>query len=239
MENNIAFALITLNEGKDFMKRNLEYSAIDYQFFGCNGSKMIAADYFKTMFSDHHVLLSPSELGTRNSHIAALESFTLSESNFYCIFEDDVTIDIEKFNQLVDSKSYKDYDFLHLGGLNGLKIEEAFSSRKYSRTPFKLNRLELNSLWRACGYIVSKEGAKKILRSQNNDILVADNWRALFKNAKLNFGYYDCVNHPLNLDGSLLEKDRKKLSGMRSKKIFLNICIIINKLLVLILGRFK
>ena len=97
MRNDVSFVLISLEGGKRFFKNNISLSNINFQIFGINGKDLRAEKYFKTMFSNDHKLLSPSEIGNRNSHIIAIESFLASSSNFCCILEDDVTVNSNIF----------------------------------------------------------------------------------------------------------------------------------------------
>ncbi len=239
MRNDVSFVLISLEGGKRFFKNNISLSNINFQIFGINGKDLRAEKYFKTMFSNDHKLLSPSEIGNRNSHIIAIESFLASSSNFCCILEDDVTVNSNIFFDLIKSLSLNSFDFIHLGGLEGLRINTVFKRYEKNKSVCAISKFELNTLWRACGYIINKKAAQEIIDAQEKDVLVSDNWSTLFKNKKLNYGFCKCVNHPELLENSLLQDERIALRKIRGSNHLRNLRRICSTLLVIIFSWLK
>ena len=234
MRDDVTFVLISLEDGERFLKNNINLSNINFQIFGINGKDLKAGEYFKTMFSNEHVLLSPSEIGNRLSHINALKSFLSSSSNFCCVFEDDVTVNLNTLSNLIESPNLKSFDYIHLGGLEGLRIEKVFKSKKNTNSQNAISKIELNSLWRACGYMINKKAAQEIINAQEKEVLVSDNWPVFFRNKELNYGFCKCVEHPEILENSLIEREREALDEFRKKNYVKNFGRIFNTLLAII-----
>lgn len=212
---NLFRALISLDRGRRFLLANPEMAPWDFKIFGERGADLPAGQYFAEMFSSEHVVLSPSEVGARISHMRALSSFLQSDREHCLVLEDDVYVDCHRLRKLTNDLN-ADFDFYHLGGLDGLRVSSIFGKLNGLDHPTKLSKTQVAVLWRACGYLVNRRAAESILLAQATSVLVADNWARLICSGNITAAYYHCVSHPEVLTESSIEGERLSLEKLRS-----------------------
>ena len=152
-------ALISLDRGQRFLRTNPEMAPWDFKIFGERGADLPAGRYFSEMFSSEHVVLSPSEVGARISHMSALTSFLQSDREYCLVLEDDVYVHCQRLRKLTNDLN-ADFDFYHLGGVDGLRVSSIFKKLNGLDHPTKLSSTQLAVLWRACGYVVNRRAAE-------------------------------------------------------------------------------
>lgn len=209
------YALISLNGGQKFQELNGEWT---YPIFGVDGRLLNAKQYHHLGIANFKVNLTPPEVGASLSHLAALRSFIQSDNAYIVTFEDDVTIDWQNLNKILASLPTLKPDFVHLGGLNGLKEEKIFADTGSCIQTLSL--MQLRSLWRACGYILSRRAAELIIERQETQLVAADSWFVLLRSSnKLRMFMSKCVEHPIILDHSTIEKGRRRSVVLNFRKI--------------------
>ncbi|SDW44038.1 glycosyltransferase family 25 protein [Marinobacter mobilis] len=158
-----------------------------------------------------HLTLSNTEIGCAQSHIKALEIAQKSKAHSVLILEDDVIggdQDIESISQI--SQNLPHHHFLLCGGQEGLRGSSYLYAPR-EQDYFRLPPITLRFTARACCYAVSPSMAGKILKRQNDNLRRADDWRHLLSGERELY-YSQHLQHPRDLSGSHLEKDRSMLS---------------------------
>lgn len=212
--SNVEIRVISLDGGLSFSRANPLMCKSEISVVGINGNMVSAREYFGKMLSPRQTILSPAEVGTQLSHIRCQEEFLAGDADFCLIFEDDVIVDVDKLNALLASIKVNvgNVDFIHLGGLDGLKEQQIFDKLSQNNIPDYF----LNVLWRACGYLISRDCAKKLVEQQKKHNCVADDWSTLLSGSGLKLQYYKCVTHPVDLTNSAIESERHVLHSLRA-----------------------
>ncbi len=104
------------------------------------------------------VMSSDPEIGISLSHMGVLKDIIKKKTPYTLILEDDFTIDEEFQNKLKESwdELPKDFDLFYL---SYLECSDGFKFDFYKNNLLKIH----NGLWWLSGYILSYEGAKKLI----------------------------------------------------------------------------
>lgn len=144
------------------------------------------------------------------SHLLALEDFLQSGDDRCIIIEDDIIGSDGHFDEALEiAANLNDDSLLVLGGQQGLRNSSYLCGNKTKTdNMWQVTNLSKKFLLRTCCYSVDKKTAKKILKSQKQNLKRADNWLALLgKETKMY--YADIFMHPKDLSSSNLERDRR------------------------------
>lgn len=209
-DNNVEFEFIDAVNGKD-LPRDLMLKINNYSW---------TKDKYKRA-------LGESEVGCSLSHHKIYERIK-NNNDWYIVLEDDVSFG-RNINLLINTdlkNSNLDPSSLYLlGGQNGLDsfkhvILSNFGKEKITGNLFFYKTLfSERFLFRTCCYLIHSDLAKKILSFNNDKIILADDWYNLSKNKIINSIYYtDIIDHPSDINDSLIDAERKALSKTRSGK---------------------
>ncbi len=166
-------------------------------------------------FKKNKIPMTLSETACALSHLKVLNMVALDETDFALILEDDVIgedADIEKIRDVYLSLP-KD-SILIAGGQEGLRSYKNLYgiSVKGIVGLYKIPKLYYRYLSRACCYVISSDSAKKIIKLQEAGLDRADQWDHLFKECS-NVYFSPILKHPLTLENSHIEKERKTKKG--------------------------
>lgn len=199
-------------------ENNLEFEFIE----AVDGRVMKAKDYYPLLrnpnfFFNRRTVLTPSEVGCRLSHSAAISQFVEADKNdWLMILEDDVQFKtgfvefVEKLNHTTVERPM----VIHLGGQEGIlcknrvykKIDTDFSELNIDQ----INKYTLRWLYRTCGYILNLASAKELSKLHNTHTFVADDWGFILRNTNIKkINYVDYVQHPIDLSDSSIEGERR------------------------------
>ena len=166
-------------------------------------------------FKKNKIPMTLSEIACALSHLKVLSKIVLDKSNFALILEDDVIgedADIERIKDMYLSLP-KD-SVLIAGGLEGLRsLKNLYGTLIDEQNKlYKIPNLYYRYLSRACCYVLSSESASKILQVQEAGLDRADQWDHLLKSCS-NVYFSPILRHPLTLENSHIEKERKLMKG--------------------------
>jgi GR25 family glycosyltransferase involved in LPS biosynthesis len=167
------------------MRTQLENLDINYERFSAINGKELKNLNEKAAGLCTTLLCNPGMIGCALSHTQVLKNFTESEEDFLCVMEDDITINenIKAFLENVENL-YKNINFdmisLVCSGFCG-GPQTHYQIYKLIRPAFPLRT--------AC-YIVSKEGAQKILEMLGDKVEYHIDFLIAMKNAMGKINYY-------------------------------------------------
>lgn len=166
-------------------------------------------------FKKNKIPMTLSETACALSHLKVLNMVALDETDFALILEDDVIgedADIEKIRDVYLSLP-KD-SILIAGGQEGLRSYKNLYGISVKGTVglYKIPKLYYRYLSRTCCYVISSDSAKKIIKLQEAGLDRADQWDHLFKECS-NVYFSPILKHPLTLENSHIEKERKLMKG--------------------------
>lgn len=182
---------------------------------GVRGGEVPATEYFRRAMrtrARYQYDISPGEIGCSLGHKSIFEQICNGDSHFNLVFEDDVILpqrlpDVFRQELLSDLE----VDFIHLGGLQGLRVEDALfvkpvqvAERLYSIDPSSFGYLH-----RTCGYIISRRAARLLLESLEEAVFRIDDYSeiaALLGSEKILFS--PVVRHPVDLTESQIQAER-------------------------------
>lgn len=222
---------LIINLEKDVYKKEkisnlLNDCCISYSFIkAVYGPTMEASEYYlcarndNPSFGNRHIL-TPSEVGCFLSHKKALKQFVQSShKDWLLVLEDDVSSTNEILTSLleVDDSKLVDDGIYILGGQDGLPCEERFVLSPF---PIETTQFKKIILWterwvfRTCCYLINRKTALSILKLLESKSFIIDDWRFIVKNSNVAGVYYSKIfSHPLDLSGSLIEKERQSIKS--------------------------
>lgn len=210
-------ALIALEDHA--VERFLEFNATVQEpllCFGVDGKALSAWSYFVRGVSGRRWPLTPGEVGCSLAHLAALKAFLASPDPFLTVYEFDAFVR-DEFAEL--APLFSPYEgqpvVLHLGGQEGLMKRSRLFGKVVAHSPpvnvWRLARHSTRWLYRTCGYVVNREAAEIIARSYQRRLQRADDWGQLLSGHRCVFLFAPMVSHPLELNRSRLENERRQL----------------------------
>lgn len=170
--------------------------------------------------------LTPGEIGCTLSHLKVYQNIVDNKLDWACILEDDVILD-ERFKTFISdfTDTGLDPESLYvLGGQNGLAEGQIIKSIKNIQTiggqKFTKTIKSDAVIYRTCCYLMSSSLAEKIIKDSQKNFILADDFSHLVKKDIIKKIYLsDFVNHPLDLSGSYLQKERKlALANLNKEK---------------------
>lgn len=199
---------------------NLQYEVVDAVYGKDLPVQDIDALDFSAVVKRKKLLPTRGEIGCTLSHLKAYQLITDRNQQWACILEDDAIIDsrFASFCQYLgeDTFSRLSVNHLHLlGGQNGLYCSRYVSLSHWHRISiggqiFRKSIKSENYLYRTCCYLISGKAAMNLLSLSASEFFIADEWsyflrKGIFKEIYLaNF-----VDHPLDLNSSHIENERK------------------------------
>lgn len=169
-------------------------------------------EYYKIAlksFMSYKRLLSPAEIGCALSHKKAYAEFLKSGDDFGLIFEDDVIGDDFGIKKASDYAKLIPKDaILILGGQDGLDGRFSAFGKRIKDELFLVSKHSFGSIYRAACYIVTKQSASALLKTQENAPCTADLWSYLLSKDNLKMYFADIFAHPTDLSTSNLEGER-------------------------------
>lgn len=162
---------------------------------------------------------TPGEIGCTLSHLKAYQEIIDRGLEWACILEDDAILD-ERFKTFIEEfdDSCLDLNNLYLlGGQNGLANNQVVKSFKNIKNiggeKFSKTIRSEDFIYRTCCYLISSSLAKSLINLSNNHYILADDWKYLVREHIINEIYLaDFVDHPIDLSGSNLQKERELAS---------------------------
>ncbi|WP_333497670.1 glycosyltransferase family 25 protein [Kluyvera sp. CHPC 1.2972] len=211
-----------LERRKNIIER-LNKISCPYEFIDAiDGRQLSTKEYYSKAKNPHYWfnrrhIISPAELGCRLSHKKAIKSFLDCTDSFWLVvLEDDVSFKNSfktVINNLDSSTNISEPLVIHLGGQEGIHCR----NRVLSFSSFKINKQKYRKiflptarwLYRTCGYILNRPAAELLYNLHLTDSFLADDWVYILKKTKItNLGFYDCIEHPLDLSNSTIENER-------------------------------
>lgn len=200
---------------ESFFKRN-KLSANEFIVKGIIGKDLSVQEYYELAVLGTKVPLTPAELGCKLSHLACLQDFLASSSDFAAIFEDDVTAKSD-FDFGADFSCLGKNFYLHLGDLQFSRSKRLYGAKTNfifsGLTAWDLNRTFFNSLFGAYAYIVDRTCAEYLVLYLKNPV-VADDFPGFSDfNNDLKIYIMDAFNHATKQDNtynSYIEHEREQ-----------------------------
>lgn len=156
-----------------------------------------------------------SEVACALSHLEVLKKTIENDKAFSLILEDDIIGTDEDIERITDVYlSLPKDSILIAGGQEGLRSYKNLYGVSVEGTPglYKIPNLYYRYLSRACCYVLSGEPARKIIQLQEAGLDRADQWNHLLKECS-NVYFSPILKHPLTLENSHIEKERKLMKG--------------------------
>lgn len=210
------FEISVINLKEDEGKReefSKSFPDINFKFIeAINGKNLSAIDYYKytqkTIGRAAKKNISPSEVGCFLSHKKAIENFLNSDKEYLLIFEDDVKRKKELF--FIEKIDISQDRIFILGGQNGLRRPKIFQPFLKNERPIKIPSIFNGFIYRTCCYAMNKNVAKKLSLAYSNFVFLADDWASIIKKSKIEgISYIEIFDHPLDLQSSSIEAERK------------------------------
>lgn len=156
-----------------------------------------------------------SEIACALSHQAVLKKTTETAMDFSLILEDDIIgidEDIDKISMLC--LSLPKNSILIVGGQEGLRSYKNLYGVSVGETKdlYKIPKLYYRYLSRTCCYVVSNHVAQEVIKFQSEGLERADQWNKLLYECE-NVYFSPILKHPLTLENSHIEKERKIKKG--------------------------
>jgi len=188
--------VINLDRNKDRLeniKSYFESNQIQFErFTAVDGKSIISLEAQKTInnlrkskYPGSNHILSIGEIGCASSHLKLYEKLLASDQEYFIIIEDDVEFDknFKLFLEQINKLSKIDFDVLFLGYF-GSEINDAKNHCRESAILKFKGKLKLSNLftigipahrlWTTMGYIVSRNGAEKMVNLNPDLTLLAD-----------------------------------------------------------------
>jgi len=220
---SIPYVVISLKGSKALDLQNLRPLVSVYpplEIIGVNGSNLLASEYYKYVRNGTQPYLSPGEVGCALSHIKAYQLLVRAELDYLLVVEDDIIIQDGDFSQNVEyiANSIQGLSLCLLGGLEGLTAKYDLMGYQVERTlnVWSINKIMYRWCWRTCGYLISRDLAKHILRAQSTKISKADNWNIFMADYRSSIHYCPLIKHPTDLKDSLIESERSTPTARNS-----------------------
>ena len=209
-------SLIKDSDRRDFLKERFTQSYDSFNIFNaldhCD-AKIFLSNNAK--FKKNKIPMTLSETACALSHLKVLNMVALDETDFALILEDDVIgedADIEKIRDVYLSLP-KD-SILIAGGQEGLRSYKNLYGVSVGETKdlYKIPKLYYRYLSRTCCYVVSNHVAQEVIKFQSEGLERADQWNKLLYECE-NVYFSPILKHPLTLENSHIEKERKIKKG--------------------------
>lgn len=178
----------------------------------------------KALLSNMGRLLSPGEIACAISHREIFLQVIARGWAGALILEDDVLTEpgIQEFIadiRVAASAGNIQNEVIYLGGRQGFeeaRIALSMRSRLRWKTKLKIRRIirTEHAIQRTCGYFISRRACEELLEREPKVVNVADAWEARIRNGTFGSLWMTLppiVQHPLDLRGSLIEKERLAL----------------------------
>lgn len=159
--------------------------------------------------------MTPSEIACSLSHLKVMELLVNNNLEAALVLEDDILGTDENIDQLMSVYSTLPKNSLLItGGQEGLKSYKSLYGIEVQGAinVFKIPKIYYRYLARTCCYVVSKDVAMQIIKIQGQGLDRADQWDTLLMNCN-NVYFCPLLKHPLLLDDSVIEKERKINKG--------------------------
>ena len=209
--------IIAISVNKKF-RNNLKKQFSDYKIHFIEPVKysdMTACQYYNLIKNQKtNLLISPGELACLLSHRRALEFCIKSNYAKALIIEEDIlgsNDDIKKIKKL--SRLISGNSLLHLGGMEDRRSRHLlFGKRVNGQDCYTLHKSSLQFLYRSCSYLITRTSAARIKnyfdRNMANQLILADSWRLIAKEAKIKVFISLILKHPVDLTMSTLDSYR-------------------------------
>jgi len=199
-----------------FKKNN---HCVDYNFFNA----VLYEDIHPSEIEIRHTL-SQTEVSCAYSHSQIYRDFIASEEKTALILEDDVTVNpdlymmnIQTLASFIESQSQP--TVLFLGGMRDIRSHRIyFVGRKTQLEGIALlkNFHSERFLHRTCCYLLNREAAGVLIKTNSPIRHVADDWSEL--NAQIPINYYlvkhDIFSHPPDQESSQIHHSRMAQTGL-------------------------
>lgn len=177
MDSQIPIFVINLAKDthkKQHMKQMLDSLKLDYEFFDAVYGKELSEDYIHSVYDDLKAIsvygrsLTKGEIGCALSHFSIYKKMVENDVQQAIILEDDIDIN-NKFKNFIDNtqKLPKDGDLFlltyHRGGPNHKRFAYYLQGQKRISNELKAKRFYTSPLHSTCGYLITLNGAKKLL----------------------------------------------------------------------------
>ena len=143
------------------------------------------------------------------SHLQCLQQFLESDAPYCIIIEDDIEGCDTNFTEAlhVVKELPRDPAIVVLGGQQGMKNAKYLSGQLKGDNFWRIPKISMPFLTRACCYALNRDAAKKLIKSQKSCLRRSDIWE-YYSMLDIRFFYSDIFKHPIDLKHSRLESDR-------------------------------
>lgn len=207
--------VINLDRNSDRLtnvERLAAHFGLDFERFSAVNGKLLPEAFIDEVisrrrnFDEKFSLLKPGEIGCALSHLDIYQKIIDNGLELALILEDDIEFD-ENLIRFISDFENCDVSFdLLLLGYYGVEINKDSEHCQSGAILSLWNRIKINSdfnvgvpvhtLWTTMGYIVSKEGAQKLLKHGQPIFLLADE---LTSNSVINFLNILAISKPIVL----------------------------------------
>lgn len=156
-----------------------------------------------------------SEVACALSHLEVLKKTIENDKAFSLILEDDIIGTDEDIERITDVYlSLPKDSILIAGGQEGLRsFKNLYGTLMDEQNKlYKIPKLYYRYLSRACCYVVSNHVAQEVIKFQSEGLERADQWNKLLYECE-NVYFSPILKHPLTLENSHIEKERKIKKG--------------------------
>ena len=175
-KNVIQKFLINLESRKDrlenFQKQVDKIGIEDVNIFkAVNGKLLVTTPQLQRIFDGNDYDMRRGIVGCAMSHIKLYINLINSKYKNYLIFEDDLEFigDFnKKLNYVMDELKGKDWDLVYLGHHQRIIDDKVYEDKLPNVDKWSTSKSLLLSLGGTTSYIISKNGAKKLLENINN-----------------------------------------------------------------------
>ena len=175
-------------------------------------SQIIVNGYKNNCPENTRLPLSLGEKCCAISHLQCLQQFLKSDAPYCIIIEDDIEGCDTDFTEALNitKKLRNEPAIVVLGGQQGMKNAKYLSGQLHSDNFWKVPKISMPFLTRACCYALNRAAAEKLVKSQKSCLRRSDIWEYYFK-LEIRFFYSDIFKHPIDLKNSRLETERKTI----------------------------
>lgn len=194
---------------KKFPRYYPKFHIIDAVDAKDESSAEIIQKYDKPCPHDKRRPLTKGEKCCAISHLLALEDFLQSGDERCIIIEDDIIGTDDDFDEAISLlQTENPLGLTVLGGQEGLRNSKYIIGSRRSSGLWELSKIARRFLLRTCCYSIDIATANAISSSQLGHLSRADNWSRILS-ARVTFFYTEKFKHPVELDKSNLESERK------------------------------
>jgi glycosyl transferase family 25 len=189
---------------------------------GVRGRDLSAGEYFDSIqayWRTRGHIMTPSEVGCALSHLSIRRRVVEESLEYAVVLEDDALLDatsLQRINLIIESGLYRDA-FVSLGGQEGIEHLLRLAHGNLVDAENEIWELlpdDLNRLHRTVGYLVSRRDAAAMLDLAADGVYIVDDFPFIAASAPLRrFLVCNCIGHPWDLAGSMIESERTALRG--------------------------